>query len=209
MIRKNKAAFWLVLLSMIGCFAAPAFAGLLNTGTPYGGWSGSTPFVGTINPDLKGHIDWAVFGPNVGDFPFSGYTPSLGELTYAYQVFGEGLDHISTYYVPFSQPANNFASFSDAANGVTGTVPTYTDSLSAYWEFTGSAGIGQGANSEGLVYSSSNIPTTWYSIVVNGGTVALAEPVPAPSSIPIPEPATIWLLLSALGLLIVRQLRRR
>jgi len=201
----KKAILSLILFGVIGFIAAPAFAGLHDYGTPYDSWSGTTPFssIGQYGT-LIGHIDWVVFGPD--GFPFDGYSPSSNELTYVYQVYSEGTEHISTYYIPTDQPADNFSSFSDLPRGVTGQVPTYIDPGMPWWEF---AGINTGGNSEGLVYSSTDVPQVWYSIILNGGMVAIAQPIPAPSAVSIPEPATLWLLIIALGLLGMRQLRRR
>src|SRR3972149_9073614 len=119
MIGKKKAAWCLVLFAVVGFYAAPAFAGLLDYGTPYGSWSGSTPFsaVGQQGT-LIGHIDWVVFGPE--GFPFDGYSPTSGELSYAYRVFSTGTENITTYYIPIDEPADNFSSFSDVPRGVTG-----------------------------------------------------------------------------------------
>ncbi|HEY4760391.1 MAG TPA: PEP-CTERM sorting domain-containing protein [Thermoguttaceae bacterium] len=210
MIWRDKAALSLFTFAVIGFFATPVFAGLLDTGTPYFDgvttWKGTTPFEAVGNPNLKGHVDWIVFEP--GDFPFSGYGPTNGELAYAYQVFSEGSDDVAGYLIPLDNLADNIGSFSDPANGVTGDAPIYMDLVapgSAYWEF---AGIAQGTNSEGLAYSSINKPMDWYSIVINGGTIALAEPIPAPATTPIPEPTTLWSLMIALGLLGMWRLRR-
>jgi hypothetical protein len=188
---------------------APVSAGLIDTGTHYGSWSGTTAFTGVTNPLLKGTIDWVVFGP--GDFPFSGYSPTVGELTYAYQIHCTGDDAISTEIVPFpsANTADNVGAFSDSLHGVTGDAPTVMGldpADSVYWLFSD---IEKGKSSEGLVYSSPNVPQAWYSIIINGGTVAIADPIPAPSSTPIPEPASVWLLVSGLVALSVWRLRRR
>jgi hypothetical protein len=214
MIGLRKAALCMVLFAVVGFYAAPACAGLLSTGTPYGTWSGSTNFVGIDNPDLSGHIDWVVFGP--GDYPFSDedlplFTPTSGELTYVYQVFCEGTDAISLSLHPWATPntADNVGAFVDTPNGVTGDPATDMGLIpedSVYWVF---AGIEPGNNSEGLVYCSPNVPQNWYSVIINGGTVAIVDPIPVPSSTPIPEPAVLWSLIVALGTFGAWCLRRR
>ena len=183
-----------LVFSLIG----PASAGLLDTGSPL--TSGTTAFDNGNN--LSGTVDWAVFGP--GDFPFAGYTPTAGELTYAYQVHSTGSDTISSYQVPVGNPADSIGSFSDPSNGVTGSAVSF-DSLAvpgyATWQF--SSGILTGASSEGLVYSSPNTPEEIFSILVDGGTYAIAVPVPTPSAEPIPEPGAILLLISGLAVVLL------
>ncbi len=205
MIGKRNVTLCLVLSAAVTFLAAPAFASLLDNGTPYGSWSGSTPFSSVgVYGTLIGHIDWVVFGPE--GFPFDNYSPTSGELSYVYQVYSTGTEHISTYYIPIDEPADNFGSFSDVPKGVSGDVPTYIDPAMPWWDFDG---IGPGDNSEGLAYSTARVPKVWYSIILNGGMVAIGEPIPAPSSTPIPEPTTLWSLMIALGLLGMRQLWRR
>jgi len=49
-------------------------------------WRGTTPY--DSRAGLAGTVDWAVFGPwdFTTAFPDSSYTPSAGELVYAYQI---------------------------------------------------------------------------------------------------------------------------
>ena len=189
---------------LIFALAGSASAGLLDTGSPM--ISGTTSF---SNDDLNGTVDWAVFGP--GDFPFSGYTPTPGELSYVYQVHSTGADVVSSYSVPLLNPADNIESFSDPGNGVTGIVPSAQEMTvpgAARWLFQ-DPGIGTGQRSEALVFSSPNIPLDVPSSVVDGGAYAVAIPVPSPSGTPIPEPATVWLLVSVLGVMLLARLRRK
>jgi len=202
-----KTAKCLALSAVIGLLAANTYAGLIDVGTAYDGWKGTTTFQSTSNPDLKGSVDWIVY--KAADFPFSGYTPTSGELVYVYQVFSTGKDHISSYSVILDNLADSIGAFSDSTNGITGQAPismVLTPLDSAHWQF---AGINQGENSEGLVYCSPNKPEDYYSIVVNGGSYAIADPIPSPSSAKIPEPGTLLLLMTALGVLAVMKIARR
>lgn len=168
-------------------------------------WSGSTSF--TDGANLHGYVDWAVFAP--GDFPYSGYTPTLGEMVYAYQVFGMGTDAVSSFSVGLLNPANNIGSFS----GLTGDSATSASIVAppngkAEWVFLGmDDGIDQGDNSEGLAFSSVKVPQDLFAVVVNGGSFAVAIPVPTPSSTDIPEPVTMA-LFAAGGAVLLRRKRR-
>ena len=207
MIGLHRTKLFLGSLAIVGLLAATASADLLTTGTPYDGWSGTTYFSSATNPNLHGYVKWAVFGPD--DFPFDGFTPNSGELTYVYQVFNEGSDNISFHITPIDTTADHIGSFSDASNGVTGDAPTSMNLIvpgSASWGFSG---IVQWGNSEGLCYNSTNTPVDSSAIEVNGGTVALTAPIPVPGANPIPEPAAIVLLCAGLVAWIVgRRLRR-
>ena len=102
MIGLKKATLCVALFAAIGLWALPAVAGLLDTGTPYSGggretWKGTTIFPDSVDPYLDGTVDWAVFAP--GNFPFSGYTPTPGEFTYAYQIHCTGSAAISNFSV--------------------------------------------------------------------------------------------------------------
>ncbi len=218
MIAIKKAAVCLTLFAAVGLLSAPAFADLLSAGPAYNDgvdeWKGTTNFQSPDDPDLKGSVKWIVFAP--GEYPFSGndYTPTPGEFTYAYQIFCTGSAALSNYSVFLENTADNLGWFSDPGNGVTGVVPKSTSGLvtpgSAWWDFTA---ISQGDNSEGLAYSSPNKPEDFSSIVINHGNFSVAEPVPSPSSHPIPEPSTLLSLIAALSVFAAamraRSIRRR
>jgi len=212
MIGKKKTTLSLVLFAMIGLCAASVSAGLLDTGTPYTDatrtWRDTTSFDGSMygNPNLAGTIDWVVFAP--GQFPFSGFTPPSDQCSYVYQVNSSGSDHITSYSVYLNNEANNQDSFTDTDNGVSGDPPTgeiLTPYTTVEWQF---AGIVQDGESEGLVFTSPNTPENAVGLLVNGGSVAFAIPVPAPSSNPIPEPATILSLLIGLCVFAAYRLKR-
>lgn len=147
-------------------------------------WTSSTPF--DNGAGLSGFVDWAVFGP--GDFPFAGYSPTAGELTYAYQVFSTGADAIHAFTLNLGNPANNIGSFGDLG----GEAPSSaTLGAQAVWNF---AGLDIGENSSGLAFSSLNVPESFFGILINGGTTSVAFPLPVPSPNDIPEPASLALM---------------
>ena len=91
---REKALRCLVLVAIVGLWALPASASLLDTGTPYQEgtkiWCGTTVFPEDYDPVLGGYVEWAVY--ESGHFPgtFSGYTPTPGQFAYVYQVFSTG-----------------------------------------------------------------------------------------------------------------------
>jgi hypothetical protein len=203
MLGKKIIAAAVALLVAIALFAGTASAAFDPAGI-YGTWSGTSTF---DNGDgLSGHVDWIVYGPD--GFPYTGYLETPGELTYAYQVFNEGTHAISEFIIPTPNPLDNIDSFSEG--GIAGYAPVEPP-VAPDWYFSDTPGsaIPTGGASEGLVYSSPNVPETYYYIVINGGTVAIGDGIPAPSSTSIPEPATWCSLLLAFGVLGMWRLVRK
>ena len=202
-----------VLVTALAWVAAPSRAGVLATDpaayidVSSVQWHGSTPFSNVFG--LVGYVDWAVYAP--GSFPggFAGYTPTPGELAYAYQVFVTGTLELSSAGIAIEvpNPADNIGTFS--GGGVSGDAPISISFSgapdSADWEFTGILPPG---SSQGLAFSSPNIPMDYFGSVIDGGTFAFIVPLPSPSPIKLPEPGSIALLgLSAIGLLFARRKR--
>ena len=190
--------------------ASFAQAGPLNTpaslAASYNGlWAGSTPFVtGT----LAGYVDWAVY--KAADFPYTGtgYTPTPGQFVYAYQVYVTGTAPLSHFDVDLPNPGNNigsFTSFGVVAPSATSIGPVAAFDFHAPAVLTGSSSIG-------LAYSSNKVPQDWFGSVIDTGQSTFVMPLPAPSDIPIPEPAAVTLLCLGTALLVpgvVRRWRRR
>lgn len=184
-----------------------ASAGLLNghalayndgNGPAAGAWTGSTGFVqGT----LQGYVDWAVFGP--GQFPYSGYTPTAGELTYAYQIYETGAAPLSSFSLALTDIANNIGSFNDLPGDAPNS-STLVSLASATWRFPG---IAQNGNSQGLAFSSIRIPQSLFGVVIDTGQTQFVVPLPSPSATSIPEPGTISAVLGAACLAMVRRRR--
>ena len=211
---KSNPGWMLVAVSLVFAVALPASAGLLDTGTPYDDgvndpWTGTTAFSGLTNPDLAGTLDWVVFGP--GDFPFAGYTPTLGGYTYVYQLNSTGSEIVSSLTVPINYSSDNIGTFSDPGNGVTGVAPSamaLSVPGSAIWDFL-DPGVGQDGSSQGLAFSSPHAPVDWYSIVIDGGSLAYVIPSPSPGPNGIPEPSALILLASGLMMVLVFRFRGR
>ena len=186
-------------------FGTSASAGVLDghasafndgNGPSAGAWTATTAFDNGVG--LSGTIDWTVFGP--GDFPFAGYTPTAGELAYSFQVFSSGTSPIHS--LTLNDPngaADNIGSFADLAGEAPISIALGTQ---AEWNF---AGLDSGENSIGLAFSSIKTPSSLFGVVVNGGSFAVAIPLPVPGSVDIPEPASLALM----GLGGLMMLRRR
>jgi hypothetical protein len=160
--------------------------------------SGSTTF--DNGATLKGYVDWAVFNP--GTFPYAGYTPTSGELSYAYQIFVTGAAPVSSFELVLTDPADNIGNF-PLSGGTAPNSQTLTSMTSAKWTFPG---IPSGGNSTGLAFSSPRIPQSLFATVVDTGQSTWVIPLPSPGPNGIPEPAS--LSLAAMGC-VVLGLRRR
>jgi hypothetical protein len=209
------------ILTVIICcfvllFGATAQAGILavhpgayndGNGPSGGAWRGTAPFA---NGDLAGTVDWAVFTANAFNafFAGGGYVAPAGELVYTHQIFTtDALPPVvgasgMSIILP-GNPAGNAGGFS--AGGVTG-VPValaFADPSIADWSLT--AETDALTPSQGLVYSSTNVPQlTGVPVVVDGGTSASAIlPLGVPGSGSIPEPTTFVIAAIASVLLLM------
>jgi hypothetical protein len=208
------AGLCLVSLALLGLWAVPATASLLDTGTAFNDgvttWRGTSVFPATPDPILSGSIDWVVYAP--GQFPFSGYAPTANEYTYVYQLHSTGSAPITNFSVPLENYADNIGTFIDTGHGMTG-IDTVTDGANLFlppggfasWDFNG---VGQDQSSCGLVFSSPRMPFELVGVVINHGENR-SFTIPSPSAHPVPEPAMIWGLLSGLAMLAATWLRRR
>ena len=166
---------------------------------PLAVYGGSTPF--DNGGTLKGYVDWAVFSP--GAFPYSGgYTPTPGELVYTYQIFETGAAPLSSFELLLTDPADNIGNFTDLG-GQAPQSQVLSPLTSAKWTFSG---IPQGGMSRGLVFSSPRLPYDLFATVVDTGQSTWVIPLPSPSPVNVPEPATAGLV--ALGCMMLG-LRRR
>ena len=208
------------IVLLLGILSSPILAGPLAThpGAFFDGsvtWAGSTDFdddgdTGVLEGNgLEGSVDWAVFTKSAFDtaFPASGYSPPADELAYTFQVNVGGNAAATLLSVALDplQPVGTIGSFS--GGGVSGNAPTSAPSFSgtsADFSFAG-ASILVGDSSEGLVFSSPHLPMDFFGSVVDGGSFAFVIPLPSPSAVPIPEPATG--LLAALGILLLDLMR--
>ncbi len=213
------------LLSFAVAFAATsAFAGPLNGEANayfdgFNTWSSTTPYQGyndypfnTSPSNMFGTIDWVVFAP--GDFTpgYLGYTPTLGEFVYAYQVLQDAgaSAPLSGLSVVLEAAADNIGTFT--GNGVAG-VGTSADYFiggafpSANWDIF--AGVGPGTTSVGLVFSSPYGPKLLSGSVIDDGSVGDVIPLPSPDPQYIPEPGTMTLAMCGLVAFGLQLLRRR
>lgn len=182
-------------------------------------WRGQTTI--TDNFILTGVVDWCVYTPaGWAASGYGGYTPTPGEFVYAYQIDNIGPAPITKFAVKMldSNEANNIGVFDlpgdVSVNAIAPTLPfgfggpaPNLDTANWRWQATN---LMAGETSEGLVYSSINMPLEYDCFVHNAGAsaeniVANGDPGVASPSDVIPEPATLGLLAAGL----VALLRRR
>lgn len=208
------------LCGLVLSLGAPALAGILDDnaaayndgngpGTA-GRWAGTAAYT---NGTIMGTVDYAVFTANAFTtaFPLSGYSPTANQLVYAFQVRNGAGSAALSFEGVSADPANNIGNFELES----GDIPPALESFNvgtAEWNFFniggGTGPIGANENSYGLVFSSENRPElTGTSATIDGGTPAYTT-VPTPGDNPIPEPASVLLLLCGAGALI-SMLRRR
>jgi hypothetical protein len=195
-----------------GILAVHPFAYNNGSGPSGGAWRGTSPYV---NDGLNGTIDWAVFTRAAFDlaFPGNGYVSPANELVYAHQIFSAGpaigVTGMDIFLAGY--PAGNGGSYS-----ISGVPLTEVPAVFAFADSTLASYILAGETdpvtpSEGLVYSSPNIPQlTGTPIVVDGGLSASGElPIGIPSEVPIPEPTTgLIASLTAAFVFAFRRVRR-
>ncbi len=193
-----------VVFGMVGTgLAAPLADDLAayddGNGPTGGQWRGSVAMVDT---DLAGIVEYAVYAP--GAFPYAGldgWTPTPGEMVYAYQIFSTGTAAIEAFQVILGNVADNEGS-ADLGNGGDPIASSLLlPNFFVNWTVDGGdPGLETGENSVGLVYSSIKKPVMSLGSVIN--STSASGLVPGPGSADIPEPATMCLLaLGAVGLL--------
>ena len=197
----------LAALALALC-ATPSMAGVLATdfSSYLGIWNGSSTF-SSVETDLAGYIDFAVYAP--GDFPggFGGYTPTPGEFVYTYQAFVTGPSVMSSVTVNLLNYADNPGTFTGAGvSGDSATLISLVNLDSAAWTFDG---VPSGGSTVGLVFSSPYGPLYSTASFLDHGQQASNIPVPSPDSYTIPEPATFTLALAGLVGFAFEMIRRR
>jgi hypothetical protein len=196
---------------VVGLLCVSAQAGLLAT-DPLAYNDGTTTWRGTQEfqiANLHVFVDYCVYPPNT--FPYAGYS-APDQFVYAYQVYSVGQAPVSSMSVKMldSNEAVNIGSF----NSLPGTVPDLStfdfpppNRRNAKWYFAlFSDGLNTGENSDGLVYSSVNVPLWNDATVQDGGAGGYMKSLPSPADY-IPEPATLTLLASA-GCVLLRRSRK-
>ena len=203
---RSKLCFLCAIFALSA--ATPAIAGQLVTDpNGIGGiYQGSTTYVGMVNPNLAGYIDFAVFAPGKAPVGFSGYTGyNPTEYLYTYQVFETGSDVLTSMTVALVDYANNAGHFTAAS--ISGDIPSvdagnpptfYAEYAvpfdSSSWYFDGVS-----ANTTGLAFQSPDSPLMTQATTIDGGTPGLAIPVPSPNPNNVPEPSTFVLALCAVA----------
>jgi hypothetical protein len=217
----------LAAIAVCGVLGSSAIAGPLatdpnayNDGTRT--WSGTTTM---LNPNngLSADIDWCVYRP--GTFPGTDYTyntpwtvphaePAYNEFVYVYQMSVTGSIGVTNLAIQMLEGNKAHAIGRDSAMGISGGVSDddayftwggQTWNNLANWDFYGATGdgLGQGARSMALAFSSVNAPWMLQGRILDQGTTAYGD-IASPSNL-IPEPASLGLLVTGLVLAIRRR----
>jgi hypothetical protein len=195
-----------------GILAVHPLAYSNGLGPSGGAWRGTSPYV---NDGLNGTIDWAVFTRAAFDlaFPGNGYVSPADELVYAHQIFSAGpavgVTGMDIFLAGY--PAGNGGSYSISGIPLTEVPAVFAYADSTLASYILASETDPATPSEGLVYSSPNVPQlTGIPIVVDGGLSASGElPIGIPSENPIPEPTTGIIALMAAALVFAfRRVRR-
>ncbi len=196
----------IVTFGLVMAVTATVQAGVLD-GHPAASMSGSVPF---SSGTLTGFVEYAVFNP--GDYPFAGHSQTAGQAVYAYQTVSTGAADISSHQIfPTNDASSPFVDSTVAGNATSILSFSAPPAGSAHYNFdiwldADLAGSG-GDTSKVYGYESSKLPElTGLSIEFNGGLIALATPIPVPSTTDIPEPTSMALL--AVGGLVMLRRRR-
>ena len=184
-----------LVISIVAALSVTALAGPLDgDGNAYNDgvttWTGST----VISSDgLTVAVDYCVYAP--GAFPYAGagydgWTPTPGEMVYAYQADSTGTLGLGQLAVLLLNPAGNIGAFD---LGDAGVVPSNKAiDGSANWQWSPEL---VSDHSSGLVYCSIKKPEWGMGSVIDSEFGWGYVPSPGPDDIP--EPATMTLL--ALG----------
>ena len=189
--------FVLPCVFVLAAMSATALAGpLAGDGNAYN--DGATTWTGSVlmsSDGLTVTVDYCVYAP--GAFTYAGaglggWTPTPGEMVYAYQADSAGSLAVSLLSVGLLNPAGNIGAVD---LGDAGVVPSSSilNGSSADWHWSPAL---LSDHSSGLVYCSIKKPQWWFGSVINGES-ASGGMLPSPGPDDIPEPATMTLL--ALG----------
>ena len=201
-IKGNITIFLACAITCAFVFAVSAKASLLyNDPNAMTGFAGTTAFSITVSTvSLKGNIDYAVYAP--GTYPGLNLR-GCGEYIYAYQIFFSPKDNVAIDF--FSVGISNGATINNI----------YTDNTYGFWPGSGidpslSNIFAQSVGfifadpsldlrdwSNVLIFTSAYSPTMGFGTISGGGASGMAA-LPTPSMSPVPEPATIALLLPAI-----------
>ena len=206
----NFLSIALICCCVCFCISNASAGPLLGTG-----FSTTEGTSGFSDNGVIGTVDYAVFLPGNFESAFpaasADYTPTLGELVYAYQVISDAssTEPFTSLTQFFFEPHNNVGSFNE--NGLTGSTASDTfPFFGVEWDFAPSIPVA--GTSEGMVFSSSRLPTTATvdGSVDNGGVSANVQFLSVPGTVDIPEPSSA--LLGAFGfvlLLMFKRVRRK
>lgn len=210
----------LLVLLFVAALLVPTANALPTGALP--GWSGEVYFdlLGLDGRTLTGWIDYAVY--EFGSYP--GTVPAGGSYIYAYQIFNQVFNtgdpdnvSIDSFSVGILENAHVGTISYDDYQVSDGVAPYYQyfspssqSAQSAIWlflpdilPFQGSEGlVGSGQHSDILLFSSNNGPTNGFGIL-EGGSIGEISAMPTP----VPEPATIALLVMG-GVMTLARKRR-
>ncbi len=194
-----------VFVFMIAVVSCPAIvnAALYNDSSAV--MADSVTFHGTSGPTFIGYIDYAVYAP--GDYVGSVSFPE--QFIYCYQIFNSSTSAaVSDFYIDLETGATAGNPGYDAlsSSGVPGGInPSNSNLISGSILYSFSrGGIPANQHSSVLYFSSDLAPAMGTGLIIglNAGMVTVELPTP------VPEPATIILLILASPILLKTRRRR-
>ena len=196
-IKGNITIFLACALTCAFVFAVSAKASLCNDTNAMTGFTGTTSFDITVsNVSLNADVEYAVYAPGI--YPGKDLTGD-SEYIYAYQILSRSHTNVAIdfFSVGISSGVVIDNIYTDNTYG-SGVDPLLSNIFAqSAWFIFADQSLNKRECSNVLIFTSVYSPTMGFGTISGGGASEMAA-LPTPSTSPIPEPATIALLLPAI-----------